>query len=633
MALPSPLRLKREVAPRVSGATSALLPIARVWVDSGVFHLDHIFDYLIPESLSSQIELGIRVVVPFNGREVEALVVERVADSSTSGLKSIVKVISPVAIATASTIALIGEVSARWGAHHFDVIRSAIPPRVAAGEKDLPVLPLPSSIPQSDLRSKISSQPRLHYRQLPAFRDPLELIAIKALKETAGTTLIIVPDSRQRIRLSNFLKERSPINLDSDLERSARYHNYLSTMKTLNAIVIGTRSAIFAPIPDLARIFIFDEGSEHFYERRTPGWNVRDVAFIRSAREGASLEFFGFSPSQEIARSIEEGEIVFSPVKSRVSVDTFPQEKGELLPGRIIPAIRKALRSGPVLFIAPRKGYSQSIICQKCRNISICQCGGKLMRGSALTPISCSHCELEYPGWRCSWCKSDTPFLLGRGADRFAQEIGAAFPGEKITLSMGENISDRYEEESGIVIATPGATPISLVGYSAIIILEAARFLSQADMRAHERSRALFFASACLLAKGGSLLLVLDHTNPIVGALSSWKPSLLSSRELRDRKEVHLPPYSRAITLDIEESQSSSLIRGLTASIASGRLPASTRILGPTQPRSGLSRILLLSDIEDGQQLVSLMHEFQRKRSIAKKPLASLRIDPYSLSR
>ena len=152
-------------------------------------------------------------------------------------------------------------------------------------------------------------------------------------------------------------------------------------------------------------------------------------------------------------------------------------------------------------------------------------------------------------------------------------------------------------------------------------------------MRAQERSRALFFSSVSHLSESGSLLLVLEHANPIIGALAAWKPSLISSRELRERKEVALPPYSRAVTLDIEQSQSPTLVRGLKASVSDGRLPASTRILGPTEPRDGLSRILLLVEIERGQELIELIHEFQRKRSIAKKPLASLRIDPYSLSR
>jgi primosomal protein N' (replication factor Y) len=629
--LSRPLRLKREVAERPVGVTATDLPVAQVWVDSGVFHLDHIFDYLVPESISSLVRTGIRVVVPFNGREVEALVISRALNSSTPSLKSVLKVLSPVPVATTSSLELIQEVSTRWGAHQFDVIRSAIPPRVAKAESDL-LLQEKTSVTAEPRRTRGRSSKPI-YRQLPPFREPLQLIASKVLKEKSGTTLVVVPDSKSRLRLSELLASRSPINLDSDLDRALRYRNYLLTGFTRDSVVIGTRSAIFAPISDLERIYIFDEGSEHLYERRTPGWNVRDVALIRTQLENVDLEFFGYSPSEEVARAIEEGEISYASTRGRVSVDSYPSETGELLPGRIIAKVRSSLKSGPVLFIAPRKGYSQSITCRKCRNISICHCGGKLIKTSAAADISCAHCEESYPHWQCAWCKNDIFYLLGRGADRFAYEIGAAFSGEKITVSTAEKSVDSYSSSDGIVIATPGAIPISPRGYSTVVILEAARFLSQSDMRAQERSRALFFSAVSHLSESGSLLLVLEHANPIIGALAAWKPSLMSSRELRERKEVALPPYSRAVTLDIEQSQSPTLVRGLKASVNDGRLPASTRILGPTEPRDGLSRILLLVEIERGQELIELIHEFQRKRSIAKKPLASLRIDPYSLSR
>jgi primosomal protein N' (replication factor Y) len=122
-----------------------------------------------------------------------------------------------------------------------------------------------------------------------------------------------------------------------------------------------------------------------------------------------------------------------------------------------------------------------------------------------------------------------------------------------------------------------------------------------------------------------------DH--PIIGALASWKPSLVSQRELREREEVNLPPFSRAITMDIASTESQSLLRGLKKSQEDGRLPASTIFLGPSKLKDDEDRIVLLTPLADGEAVVDLLHEFQRKRSSAKKTLASIRIDPYSLSR
>ncbi len=174
---------------------------------------------------------------------------------------------------------------------------------------------------------------------------------------------------------------------------------------------------------------------------------------------------------------------------------------------------------------------------------------------------------------------------------------------------------------------------MSAQGYAAVVILAGEKLLNQSDLRAQERAREIFFTHAALLSSLGSALLVINHSNPIVGALSSWKPSLISRRELQERDEVSLPPFVRSIALDIDSTESATLVRALNKSRDEGRLPISTRILGPSILNSSTHRILLLAPLADGEALVLLMHEFQRRRSATRKKLASLRIDPYSLSR
>jgi primosomal protein N' (replication factor Y) len=174
---------------------------------------------------------------------------------------------------------------------------------------------------------------------------------------------------------------------------------------------------------------------------------------------------------------------------------------------------------------------------------------------------------------------------------------------------------------------------MSAEGYSAVVILDGESLLNQSDLRAQERAREVFFSNLSLLRSTGTALLVVNHSNSIVGALSSWKPSLVSTRELHEREEASLPPYVRSVSLDIEVPEASTLIRALNKSREEGRLPKSTRILGPSSLSNGLARILLLTPLADGESLVTLIHEFQRRRSASKKKLASVRIDPYSLSR
>lgn len=618
-----PLRLKSELAPRGQGAAAENLPVVRVWVDNSVYHLDGAYDYLVPESLSSDIALGVRVEVPFNGRTVEALVLERLPDSTTSKLKSVLKIISTSPVATVETLALISAVSSRWAAHPYDVIRSAIPPRSAAVDREEF-----KAIPQG----KRPQKPARSFLQLPPAQSRSQIIAehVQELSKR-GRVLVIVPDSR----LLNQLVQLCPdaISIDSALDRTMRYRNFLKALHGSAQIYIGTRSVIFAPVADLFSIVVVDDGSESHYERRSPGWNVRDVAILRSQLERISLDFIGYSPSSEVARLIESKWIEYRALRKVVSVQNFQQSNSELLPGRIISEIRMALRNGPVLFIAGRKGYSQALSCSRCRNVALCECGGKLFKGAVTAKPECALCSKIYDPWICSWCRGETPFLIGRGSSRFIQEIGAAFPGVQISSSEGDHILDRYELKKGIVVATPGSIPEAASGYSAVVILEGDSFFLQSDIRAQERARELFFSAAGHLSQEGKLLLVLSHDNPIVGALSSWKPSLLSQRELREREEVHLPPYVRALSFDGDSSEIPQILRGLHKARDENRLPSTARILGPIDLKSGQSRILIMAPVAVGEELVKFIHEYQRRRSASKKTLASLRIDPYSLTR
>jgi primosomal protein N' (replication factor Y) len=104
-------------------------------------------------------------------------------------------------------------------------------------------------------------------------------------------------------------------------------------------------------------------------------------------------------------------------------------------------------------------------------------------------------------------------------------------------------------------------------------------------------------------------------------------------RELAERRDTELPPFSKSVSIDISEGEAQSLIRGLEAARGDGRLPNETRILGPIKIKGDLQRILLLAPHEKADSLVSLLHEYQRRRSTAKKSLLVMRIDPYSLTK
>lgn len=621
------LKLKREVIGSAPVKPLGELVVAKVWVDSSVYHLDTEFSYLIPGNLSGLVSIGSFVSVPFHGRELTGLVVGVEGVGTSSGLKSIKKLIGTKPLLTGGSIEFLRAAAKRYAAHPFDFIRSAVPDRVAAVERQYS-----HDIPEGRARSSSSSS--RHYLQLPPSISRSSLMARKIGELLGdGPAIAILPDHRELQALSVELESLGItfVEIGSHLAKSTNFENYLKALTGQVGLVVGTRSAVFIPLMNLKSIFIYNEGSEHFYERRSPGWNVRDLSLLRSQLEKLNLIFAGYSPSVEISRLIEEEWISYKRTRSKCSVSTLPSHMGELLPSRALSPIKKALQSGAVLFLVPLKGYAQAIRCQKCRTVSRCICGGAHQKSSERAEISCSHCQLSVGKWQCVWCKGETPSLISRGIERQHLEIGKLFPGVKINLASADHPTNGSVDE-GIVIATPGSAPTSLNGYSAVVILEGNRFLNQPDMRSSERVREMYFAHAALARGGAPVLLVQDEGDQIATALSTWNPSIAIHRDLEERKDLSLPPYVRSAHLTMETAEITRFKNALLTAQEEGRLPKSTRILGPV-PAGDKSALILTVDLKDGENLLATLHEFMRRRSAAKKTLPSLRIDPYSLSR
>ena len=577
MATARPLRLKREEAKRVDSAQAELTPFVKVWVDTAVSHLDGTYDYLVPERLSQSVKPGIRVGVPFAGRDVEALVLERVDKSEVTNLKFISSVISEELVATPTLITLISAISKRWICNPYDVIRSAIPARVASVDKAF-TTETRSSMAQ-DLVNRANGE--VTYLHLAPHEDPLKRLSEFAVKAQAkGSVLIVVPEDRELELLK--LELPGALVLTSSLTRTQRYGNYLTAINKSSQIIIGTRSAIFLTPLDLTTLIVYRENSQSHYEPRHPGWNVRDVALLRQSEEKLNLYFVGYSPSLEMARSIESGAINFLSKKARLQVSTFPQSGSELLPERIFSPIRSALKSGSVLFLVPKKGYASALMCKKCRNLAICPCGGKLARSNQSAPPACVHCSTTFSTWKCKWCNEDKLVLLGRGAIRHAEEIGRAFPGFPVINSDADTPIKEVTGKSSLVIATQGMAPRCEGGYSAAVLLEGGSFFSYSDLRGQERSREAFFEVAGQVKTGAPVLVAIDSSHPINAALASWNPAHMYKRELTDLESLDLPPFTRSLTVDLNTSEASTVAEGFKKALLDSRIPASTKVLGPS---------------------------------------------------
>jgi primosomal protein N' (replication factor Y) len=627
VATARPLRLKREEAKRVDSAAAQSDPYIKVWVDTSVSHLDGTYDYLVPERLSQSVKPGIRIGVPFAGRDVEALVLERTDKSDITNLKFISSVISEEVVATPTFINLVSLMAKRWICNPYDLIKSAIPARVASVDKALT-----TETRSSKNQGFISgAQGAVTYLHLAPHEDPLKRLIEFAVKAQArGSVLIVVPEDRELERLKMELPDA--LILTSSLSRTQRYANYLNAINSSGKIIIGTRSAIFLTPSDLITLIIFRENSQSYHEPRHPGWNVRDIALLRQSEENLNLFFVGYSPSLEMARAIESGSIKFLSKKARLQVSTFPQNGSELLPERIFSPIRSALKSGSVLFLVPKKGYASALMCKKCRNLAVCACGGKLSRSDQSAPPACVHCSAAFSSWKCKWCSEDKLVLLGRGAIRHAEEIGRAFPGFPVINSDADTPIKEIKDNNSIVISTQGMAPTCEGGYAAVVLLEGGSFFSYSDLRGQERSREAFFEAAAQVKAGAPVLVAIESSHPINAALASWNPAHMYKRELADLESLDLPPFTRSLTVDLLSSEASTVADGFKKALLDSRIPATTKILGPSIRGGDKARIILTASGDDFPVLTQFVGEFVKHRAIAKKESIQVRIDPYSLS-
>jgi primosomal protein N' (replication factor Y) len=627
VSTPSRLRLKAQLVSRPEERAHSK-PFAKLWVDSGVLHLDAPFDYAVPLKFSDEVQVGVRVQVPFNGREVEAIVLERLDSTSVTGvIKEITKVLSPHPVATVGSLELFAAVAQHWACNPYDVVRSAIPARVASVDKLSPVQPL----------STFSSSTDREVDRFVAFEpviDPAEQCADLVLqKAESGSILVLAPDESDVDAICESLLKSNLdyIRLDSSLSRADRYSNFLKLIGSSNCIVVGARSAVFAPIPHLKCVILYKESSFDHFEKRSPGWNVRDVLSLRSELEDFQRIYMGYVPSLDISLLIESAKLKYILHSHQLKVKSFSSNDGSLLPDRIFKEIRKGLTLGPVLFIVPRKGYGNALLCASCKNVAVCTCGARLSVTSKNADPICLLCHTTYPDWSCSWCHSKKQYLGARGIDRAGEEISRAFPGLPLLLSFGDVIKTSVENKPALVLATPGSAPKVKGGYGAVVILEGWKFFAHADLRSQERARELFFETAAMASANADVLLSIDESHPIVSSLVRWSPGAMIRRELSERLEIPLPPYVSSVTISGEAKDFSVIASGLRKAIEDGRLPREIKIFGPSEESRNIAKIVMYCPPDKRADLADFLLELTRRRSIAKKDYLTIRFDPYSL--
>lgn len=576
---------------------AATNPVARVVVESPLPHLDRPFDYLVPDALDGDAVAGARVRVRFAGRELHGYIVERREDSDSGTRLSVLdKVVSPVPVLTSEVLELCRLVAARYAGTVSDVLRLAIPGRVASCEKDWTPR---GDVPEDDSSLPESPAPEGAWTRLDkgaaflqhvrAGGDPHAVVTVpegygphawpELFAEAAVATLhsgrnalLVVPDRRDLDRLAAALAHHVPRGLVARLSAedgpSVRYREYLRVLGGYARVVIGTRAASYAPLKDLGLVAIWDDGDDVHAEPRAPYPHARELLMIRSSQgQGAACILAGHSRSTEAERLVENGwaqsveadRPLLRAVTPRVvnTADSFHQERDPLATAARLPhaawqAAKDALAHGPVLIQVARGGYAPTLLCAECSNPLRCsKCEGPLHVPATGAAPECRWCGTVHRTVTCRVCGSQRYTVAGNGVLRTAEQLGRAFPGARVVSSSAGRVKDEVSGAGTLVVATLGAEPVAPEGYAAALLLDGDQMLRRENLRAAEETVRRWFNASSLVrpARDGGVVMVTAEHELAVGALVRWDPASFAARELAERRELHLPPAVRVAAL------------------------------------------------------------------------------------
>ncbi|MGO9183116.1 MAG: primosomal protein N' [Mycobacterium sp.] len=599
-------------------------PIARVLPMLSVPHLDREFDYLVSAEQSDDAQPGVRVRVRFHGRLVDAFVLERRNDTDHQGkLGWLDRVVSPEKVLTAEIRRVVDAVAARYAGTRPDVLRLAIPARHGRVEREPPATPgLPVVAPvdpsgwglyarggQFLAALAESRAARAVWQALPGelWADRFAEAAAQTIR-TGRAVLAVVPDQRDLDALWAAVTTRidgdSVVALSAGLGPAARYRRWLAALRGTARLVIGTRSAVFAPLSDLGLVMVWADADDSLAEPRAPYPHAREVAMLRAHQAGCAALIGGYARTAEAQALVRGGwahDIVAarSVVRARtarvVALDDTgyaderdPAARTARIPSVALRAARSSLAAGaPVLVQVPRRGYVPSLACGRCRAIARCRhCTGPLSVQERGSGAVCRWCGRAEPTLRCARCGSDAVRAVVVGARRTAEELGRAFAGTQVITSAGDAIVPEVATRPVLVVATPGAEPRAAAGYGAALLLDTWALLGRQDLRAAEDALWRWMSAAALVrprSDGGVVMVVAESSIPTVQSLIRWDPVGHAEAELTGRAEVGLPPTVHMAAIDGTPG-------AVVALLDEARLPDGSDVLGPVDLPAGVRR-------------------------------------------
>lgn len=506
------------------------------------------FDYVVPDKLGDHVGIGTRVRVQLGARRVGGWVVAtKVSPPEGVTLKPLTRLSGHGP--PRELIELAYWAAWRWAGRPASFLRTASPPRKVAS---LPTARPPVRSdrlrrfygPVHELAETALSRGEAVLR-LPPATDPAAAALVAAAR---GNALVLCPNMA-RVRSTVRELQRAGVQAVAYPEGWA--------VGAAGATVVGTRSAAWAPVGNLAAVVVVDEHDEAHAQEQAPTWHARDVAIERARRAGVaclltspcpSLEAQAWGPVVTPARADERSGWPVTQVVDRRGDDP----RMGLLSAELVEVMRRA--QGRVVCVLNRTGRARLLACAACGEIAACErCTAALAQPNPEV-LACPRCEYQRPVL-CASCGAMKLKTLRRGVSRVREELEALLGepvGELTGISAGRRARKDLPAPDGVddadrrvVVGTEAA--LHQVGEAEVVaLLDLDQELLAPRYRAVEQAMGLVVRAARSVggrAAGGRMVLqtrLADHE--VVQAALHADPTKVSTAEAERRELLRFPP-------------------------------------------------------------------------------------------
>jgi len=419
-------------------------------------------------------------------------------------------------------------------------------------------------------------------------KTEIYLQAIRAALDEGGTALVLVPEisltpqTVERFKSRFADRQREVAVLHSHLSEGERHDEWRRIRSGKAQIVIGARSAVFAPLDRLKLIVVDEEHEGSYKQEEAPRYHARDVAVVRAKMEGSAILLGSATPSMESWQNALAGKYRLVQFLERVDSRSMPlvrvldmrlQKRTREDDGVLAPIMRMAIdarlqKGEQTILFLNRRGFSSSLLCQACGYVAMCpQCSVTLTYHRQDERLICHICgHSERTPEQCPSCKAPGIRFQGFGTQKVEETVRRTFRDARVARMDHDSMTRKHAYRETLDAFKMGKIDI-LIGTQMIAkgldfpnvtlvgIVNADLSLHLPDFRAGERTFQLITQVAGRAGRGTL------EGEVLVQSFTPHSPSIQYARrhdfngffeeELEFRRQFDFPPYSRMIVVTI----------------------------------------------------------------------------------